>query len=86
MTGCISLLQDKFIDQILEEFNLTNAKPMTAPLPGNVKDLRNPMEEQPKEAPLNYWWAIGLLQYLVQCTRPDLAFLVSFLSQFLETP
>ncbi|MBW0540617.1 hypothetical protein O181_080332 [Austropuccinia psidii MF-1] len=44
------------------------------------------MEEQPQKVPFNYWQAIGLLQYLVQCTRPDLAFLVSFLSQFLETP
>ncbi|MBW0493307.1 hypothetical protein O181_033022 [Austropuccinia psidii MF-1] len=44
------------------------------------------MEEQPQKVPFNYWRAIGLLQYLVQCTRPDLAFLVSFLSQFLEAP
>lgn len=29
---------------------------------------------------------IGLLQWLVQCTRPDLAFAVSSLSQFLENP
>ena len=29
---------------------------------------------------------VGLLQYVVQCTRPDLAFAVSFLSQFLEQP
>ncbi|MBW0526862.1 hypothetical protein O181_066577 [Austropuccinia psidii MF-1] len=85
-TNCISLLQDKFIDQILEEFNLTNAKPTTAPLPGNSKDLKNSMEEQPQKFPCNYWRAIGLIQYLVQCTRPDLAFLVSFISQFLETP
>ncbi|MBW0542050.1 hypothetical protein O181_081765 [Austropuccinia psidii MF-1] len=85
-TNCISLLKDKFIDRILEEFNLTNAKPTAAPLPGNSKDLKNPMEEQPQKVPLNYWRAIGLLKYLVQCTRPDLAFSVSFLSQFLETP
>ncbi|MBW0514999.1 hypothetical protein O181_054714 [Austropuccinia psidii MF-1] len=61
-TDCISLLQDKFINQILEEFNLTNAKPMTEPLPGNIKDLRNPMEEQPQKVPFNYWLSIGLLQ------------------------
>ncbi|MBW0479253.1 hypothetical protein O181_018968 [Austropuccinia psidii MF-1] len=57
-TDCISLLQDKFINQIPEEFNLTNAKPMTAPLLGNIKYLRNPMEEQPPKVPFNYWWAI----------------------------
>ncbi|MBW0579109.1 hypothetical protein O181_118824 [Austropuccinia psidii MF-1] len=34
----------------------------------------------------NYQRAIGLLQYLVQCTRPDLAFETSFLSQYLENP
>ncbi|MBW0556447.1 hypothetical protein O181_096162 [Austropuccinia psidii MF-1] len=53
-TNYISLLQDKFVDEILEEFNLTNYKPITALLSGNIKDLKNEMEDQPQKAPFNY--------------------------------
>jgi hypothetical protein len=35
---------------------------------------------------INYRRAVGLLNYLVQCTQPDLAFTSSFLSQFLLSP
>ncbi|MBW0481869.1 hypothetical protein O181_021584 [Austropuccinia psidii MF-1] len=35
---------------------------------------------------LHYWRAVGLLNYLVACTSPDLAYSASCLSQFLSFP
>ncbi|MBW0481430.1 hypothetical protein O181_021145 [Austropuccinia psidii MF-1] len=37
-------------------------------------------------AKLHYWRAVGLLNYLVACPRPDLAYSASSLSQFLSFP
>ncbi|MBW0472359.1 hypothetical protein O181_012074 [Austropuccinia psidii MF-1] len=66
----ISLIQDKFIHQILTEFSVNQASHGTS-----------------SYSPLfNFRRASGLLQYIVQCTKPDLSFAASFLSQFLENP
>ncbi|MBW0478760.1 hypothetical protein O181_018475 [Austropuccinia psidii MF-1] len=81
----ISPIQDKFIKNILEEFNLTNCFHTTSPLPGNSRSFKH-LPTKSIDHPFNYHRAIGLLQYLVQCTRPNLAFATSFLSQFLEDP
>ncbi|MBW0486417.1 hypothetical protein O181_026132 [Austropuccinia psidii MF-1] len=82
----ISLIQDNFIHQILNEFNVNQVRPPSAPLPSNYKDLKN-LEGKPVESPpFNFRRAVGLLQYIMQCTQPDLSFATSFLSQFLEDP
>ncbi|MBW0549741.1 hypothetical protein O181_089456 [Austropuccinia psidii MF-1] len=83
---CITLIQDKLIDQILDKFKMTNCRPSSSPFPSNIKDFKNTSEPPCTKPPLSYQQAIGLLQYLVQCTCPDLAFSISFLSQLLEAP
>ncbi|MBW0541943.1 hypothetical protein O181_081658 [Austropuccinia psidii MF-1] len=82
----ISLVQDKFIHQILTEFSINQVKPTLAPLPSNYKELKSLESNTTNTPPFNYRRALGLLQYIVQCTRPDLSFATSFLSQFLENP
>ncbi|MBW0561656.1 hypothetical protein O181_101371 [Austropuccinia psidii MF-1] len=84
-TNYISLIQDKLIKKILEEFNIINPQLTSSPLPGNCKSFRD-LPTQEITQPFNYRWVIGLLQYLVQCTRPDRAYSTSFLSQCLENP
>ncbi|MBW0510061.1 hypothetical protein O181_049776 [Austropuccinia psidii MF-1] len=83
LKGYISLIKDKFNKNILQEFNLTNCRHMTSPLPRNSKSFKH-LPTKSIAHPFNYRREIGLLQYLVQCTRPDLAFSTSFLSQFVE--
>ncbi|MBW0563936.1 hypothetical protein O181_103651 [Austropuccinia psidii MF-1] len=82
----ICLIQDKFIKQIVVEFRIEKAKAPLSPLPRNYKELKTLTLEPPKQPPFNFRHAVGLLQYLVQRTRPDLSFATSFLSQFLESP
>ncbi|MBW0465060.1 hypothetical protein O181_004775 [Austropuccinia psidii MF-1] len=82
----ICLIQDKFIKQILLEFSIEKAKAPPSPLPSNYKELRTLTLKPPKQPPFNFRRAVGLLQYLVQCTRPNLSFATSFISQFLESP
>ncbi|MBW0547422.1 hypothetical protein O181_087137 [Austropuccinia psidii MF-1] len=57
-----------------------------APLPRNYKELKSHENYTTIPPPFNFRRALGLLQYIVQCTRPDLSFAISFLSQFLENP
>ncbi|MBW0470525.1 hypothetical protein O181_010240 [Austropuccinia psidii MF-1] len=82
----ITLIQDIFIKQILVEFRIEQPKDPQSPLPSNYKELKTLTLEPPKQPPFNFQRAVGLLQYLVQCTRPNLSFTTSFLSQFLESP
>ncbi|KAI7958132.1 hypothetical protein MJO29_006349 [Puccinia striiformis f. sp. tritici] len=80
----ISLCQDRYITEVLDEFGMSDCRPISAPLPLNA--LTCPIDQNPVSPAFNYRRAVGLLNYLVQCTRPDLAFTCSFLSQFLNNP
>lgn len=84
--GFVRLIKDKYISKILEEFNIQNYWGTKIPLPRNWKHLKHSPSEAPSTLPFNYQRVIGLLKYLSLCTRPNLAFTVSFLLQFLETP
>ncbi|MBW0470939.1 hypothetical protein O181_010654 [Austropuccinia psidii MF-1] len=81
----IDFIQDKFIKKLIDKFKLSNSRSTKSPIPGNLKYFKHlPGKTIPH--PFNYCREIGLLQYLVQGTRPYLTFATSFLSQFLEDP
>ncbi|MBW0575132.1 hypothetical protein O181_114847 [Austropuccinia psidii MF-1] len=82
----ISLIQDTYISSILTKFNVDQVKPTPSSLPSNYKQFKIINKKSCCQPPFNYRRAVGLLQYLVQCTQPDLSFAVSFLSQFLQSP
>ena len=83
----ISLSQRKYIDSILSRFNLTEAQPLFLPFDPHVSLSRSQCPTTPddisymKKVP--YREAIGSLMYLAVGTRPDIAFAVSTLSQYL---
>ena len=74
--------QRKYIDEILEKFQMSDCKPMSTPLD---RTIYSPDESELVDD-AEYRSMIGSLQYLVSCTRADLAFPVSFLSRFLSKP
>ena len=86
--GTINISQEAYINNILARFNLQDAKLYLSPLDPNVKlskdqcpatdDKTKMMEKVP------YRQAIGSLMWAAVATRPDIAFPVSLLSQFLE--
>lgn len=86
----ISLLQRRYIDSILERFNLTDAKPLSVPLDPHVMFSKSQCPSDPDDITrtkkIPFREAIGSLMYLAVGTRPDIAFAVSTLSQFLENP
>lgn len=78
----ITLSQDCYVREILEEFGMLDCRPVSAPLPSDVTTC--PVDNTPPDLSFNFRRGVGLLNYLVQCSRPDLAFACSHLSQFLN--
>ena len=79
----ISLCQRKFILDILEDTGLTRSKPIAFPMESTLKLSAN--DTNFYEDPSGYRRLIGRLFYLT-LTKPDLAYSVKVLSQFLAKP
>jgi hypothetical protein len=82
----ITLSQEQFINKILERFGLSDCRPVLTPLDPKCHLTKADPTSEPILNPTLYQQMIGSLMYLVTCTRPDLAFSVSFLSQFSVHP
>ena len=82
--GTLKIVQSAYIDKILARFNMAEAKPVTTPLPKNIKlDNIHTRAEDPK---MPYAKAIGSLMYAAVQTWPDIAFAVQHLSQYTSNP
>ncbi|POM77640.1 putative transposable element [Phytophthora palmivora] len=78
---CIS--QTAYVDRLLKKFGLTDAKPVRSPQMQNEPTL--PVEKNYaliNDPKLPFREMIGSLQYLVHCTRPDLANVVRTLGRY----
>lgn len=84
----ISLNQDKYIDAMLLEYGMEECRPISTPMIPNTHLVPATPEEKAafESSGENYRRAVGLLNYLVLCTRPDLALVASQLAQFLDSP
>ena len=84
-TRTLSISQREYTDQVLKRFGMENSKAVATPMVKSSTRHNSPDNEPlPTEVP--YRQAIGSLIYLVSCTRPDLAFTIRYLSQFLDKP
>ena len=82
-TGKTLITQSKYTKEILKKFNMTDCKAMSTPLEQNAKLYK---EDGSKEADGTlYRQLVGSLNYLTT-TRPDIAYAVSILSQFMAKP
>ncbi|MBW0537181.1 hypothetical protein O181_076896 [Austropuccinia psidii MF-1] len=79
------LSQELYINNLLATFGMQACKSVSTPqVPGSR--LLPRADTNAPAASINYRHAIGLLNYLVTCTRPDLAYSASCLAQFLNDP
>ncbi|KAE8892545.1 hypothetical protein PF005_g6984 [Phytophthora fragariae] len=71
-TLCLS--QSAYIDRLLAEFGMSNTSTAKSPQMHNEKMLRLEKDKSKVNDPaLSYRQLVGKLQYLVSCTRPDIA-------------
>ena len=86
----ISLSPSSYIDSLIRRFNLTNLRPYLTPMDRNIQYLKNQCLQTPEQATemhhIPYHKAVGLLLYLAISTRPDIAFPIGILSQFVDNP
>ena len=80
-TGTITLSQEHKIEQILERFGMSDCKPVKTPMIVNISSTDS-CDDSCDVSKLPYQELIGALMYLCVTTRPDIAFAVSYLSQF----
>ena len=80
----IHLSQPGYIKDILERFEMTDCKPVTTPLALGTNFRSSSTAEEDTNVKRPYRELVGALMYLAVATRPDIAHLVSVLSQFNE--
>ena len=81
-TGSIRLSQKKYIEELLEKFNMKDCKSMATPMEVNERFVSEPKSKEHKP----HRELIGSLIYLANATRPDIAFATNALSRFYENP
>ena len=82
------LSQEAYIDQMLEQFGMTDCKPASTPLDPRQKLVKAPDDGELSTADRDvmdnapYREMVGSLMYLMVSTRPDIAFAVGAVSRF----
>ncbi|KAE9161058.1 Retrovirus-related Pol polyprotein from transposon TNT 1-94 [Phytophthora fragariae] len=88
--GTLKIKQTRYIDDVVERFGQENAKPVDNPCAAGLKlsKTQSPGTDAEQNAMRSkpYRSLIGCLLYITTCTRPDIAFMATQLSRFLENP
>ncbi|CAH9115649.1 unnamed protein product [Cuscuta europaea] len=79
----LTLSQSHYVDKILTKFNKDDYQEARTPLDKNTHLTKNRGE---CISQVEYARIIGSLMYLMSCTRPDIAFVVSKLSRYTSNP
>ena len=86
----IKLNQIIYIQNLLKKFKMEDCKPVNTPMEGNQKlskELTTKSSEEIKIMEnIPYRSAVGALNYLSTCTRPDISYAVSEVARFNEDP
>ncbi|MCO5610248.1 hypothetical protein L7F22_064484 [Adiantum nelumboides] len=84
------LSQERYIEQVLDRFNMADAKPLGVPLQPYVKiskeDCPNSKEATNDMQSVPYASACGSLMYAMVATRPDITHAVGVVSRFMANP
>ena len=88
--GWLELNQHRYIETVLDRFNMTACRSISVPLESGVKYSKeqgasNEAEAERMQA-VPYKEAIGSLMYLMVCTRMDLAAAIGVFSRFMQSP
>lgn len=81
--GVITIDQERYINQVLERFGMSDCKQVRTPIEVNTKFDKKAENEDSK---FPYREAVGCLIYLAQVTRPDITYAVNKLSQYCNGP
>lgn len=85
------LSQEKYIERVLDRFNMKHAKHVSTPLATHFKLISKkacPTTKKEKKTMLSipYSSVVGSLMYAMVCIRPDIVHAVGSVSRFLSNP
>lgn len=80
--GQITLDQSKYIEYVLDRFNMSNCKSIATPLEVNKQWSELKHDKTICDDKLPYQKLIGCLMYVAICSRPDIMHVVSVFSQY----
>ena len=83
--GYIAMDQTKYIQKLLQKFNMTESFPINTPCDQSLVNTSD-IESNELTDPKLYREIVGSLIYIMTATRPDIAFAVTKLSQFMSKP
>lgn len=75
--------EKKYLEKVLQKFNMSDCKSMSTP--ADSKLSLTPSPDGGDKTNLPYRALIGSLMFLATVSRPDIAFIVSYLSRFLNS-
>jgi len=79
--GIVKMNQRRYLCKVLERFEMSDCKPRSTPCEQKLEDS----DEGPAD-PRRYREAVGSLIYAMTCTRPDICWIITKLSQYLSKP
>eukprot|EP00961_Rhodomonas_salina_P112879 1518615-Rhodomonas_salina.1 len=85
--GTLTIKQSAYIQRVLQHHGMQDANPVKTPMEPGVRLLKrdSPTSVDPRVQE-EYRAIVGHISYLVQMTRPDLAFAFAELSKFVQAP
>lgn len=78
--GILKLDQSVYIKKVLQRFGMSECKPVSTPMQTGLKLCNS--DKPLNDETYNYRQLLGCLMYLSVCTRPDIAYACSQLSQY----
>ena len=82
------LNQRKYVETILQRFNMQDSKPVKVPIPVGVKlyveQCPKTQEEEEDMSHVPYASAVGSLMYAMVCTRPDITHAIGVLRKIMS--
>ena len=87
VAGTVSLDQQKYIEQVLGRFNMSDCNGVVTPLDVNQDLFSDELfpdtdDERDEMKNIPFQEAVGCMMYLAQSTRPDIAYAVGMMSRF----
>ena len=88
--GKLWLSQERYIERMLEMFNMKNSKLVSTPLAGHFKLSKRLYPSTKKEkgevSIIPYSSTVGSLMYSMVCTHPDISHAIGVVSRFPDNP
>ena len=81
----IIMSQTKYVSKMLDKFDMSECKPKSMPCEIDVNNILREVSE-PLDNPKLFRAIVGSLIYVMTCTRPDLCYVVTMLSQHMANP